>query len=104
MASSSSSSLPLKDRAAIVTGASRGISRAITIPLHSLGARVVINYASSSNQADSLASELNNASNSSNHRATVVQADIYMESELQHGHGIRAHIALGGLSVSYVSM
>ncbi|KAI9077674.1 hypothetical protein K1719_040361 [Acacia pycnantha] len=76
MASSSSSSLPLKDRAAIVTGASRGIGRAIAIQLHSLRARVVINYASSSNQADLLASELNNASDSSDHRAIAVQADV----------------------------
>ncbi|KAK4270211.1 hypothetical protein QN277_023275 [Acacia crassicarpa] len=76
MASSSSLSLPLKDRAAIVTGASRGIGRAIAIHLHSLGARVVINYASSSNEADSIASELNNSSHSSDHRAIAVQADV----------------------------
>ncbi|KAI9083278.1 hypothetical protein K1719_034810 [Acacia pycnantha] len=62
---SGSSSLPLKVRAAIVTRASQGIGRAIAIHLHSLGAGVVINYASSSSQVDSLASELNNASDSS---------------------------------------
>ncbi|KAF7845570.1 NADPH-dependent aldehyde reductase-like protein, chloroplastic [Senna tora] len=75
--SSSSSSLPLKDRVAIVTGASRGIGRAIATHLHSLGAKVAINYASSSNQADLLASELNASdSSSSEPRAMAVQADV----------------------------
>ncbi|KAL6194088.1 hypothetical protein ACLB2K_035172 [Fragaria x ananassa] len=49
----------LNGRVAIVTGGSRGIGREIVLHLHSLGARVVINYASSSNQADELASQLN---------------------------------------------
>ncbi|KAI9079921.1 hypothetical protein K1719_038167 [Acacia pycnantha] len=71
-----SSSLPLKDRVAIVTGASRGIGQAITFYLHSLGARLVINYALSSNQANLLAFELNKAFDLSNHQAIVVQADV----------------------------
>jgi 3-oxoacyl-[acyl-carrier protein] reductase len=37
-------SLPLEDQVAIVTGASRGIGRAIAIALSEAGARVVINY------------------------------------------------------------
>ncbi|XP_054780214.1 NADPH-dependent aldehyde reductase-like protein, chloroplastic isoform X1 [Prosopis cineraria] len=73
---SSSSSRPLTDRVAIVTGASRGIGRAIAVHLHSLGAKVVINYALSSTQADLLASELNNASSSSELQAVAVQADV----------------------------
>lgn len=73
---SSASSRPLRDRVAIVTGASRGIGRAIAVHLHSLGAKVVINYASSSTQADLLASELNTASNLSELRAVAVQADV----------------------------
>ncbi|KDP42076.1 hypothetical protein JCGZ_01864 [Jatropha curcas] len=65
-AAAASSSLPLDGRVAIVTGASRGIGHAISMNLHSLGARVVLNHASSSNQADLLAPELN-ASPSSSH-------------------------------------
>ena len=72
----SSSSLPLKDRVAIVTGGSRGIGRAITIHLHSLGARVAVNYASNSTQADLLASEII-ASNYPDHpRAVAIKADV----------------------------
>lgn len=71
-----SSSLPLDGRVAIVTGASGGIGRAIAIHLHSLGARVVINYASKSNQADLLASELNASAPSSHPQAIAIKADV----------------------------
>lgn len=69
-----SSSLPLKDRVAIVTGASRGIGRAIAIHLHSLGAKVAINYASNSTEADLLASELNTSSAPPS--AVAIRADV----------------------------
>ncbi|KAL6986923.1 3-oxoacyl-[acyl-carrier-protein] reductase [Sarracenia purpurea var. burkii] len=73
-----SDSLPLDGRVAIVTGGSRGIGRAITVHLRSLGAKVVINYASNSNQADLLASELNSSSaaRSSLPVAIAVRADV----------------------------
>ncbi|KAL6522365.1 hypothetical protein OROMI_031637 [Orobanche minor] len=51
--------LPLNGRVAIVTGASRGIGRAVAVHLRSLGAKIVINYVSNASQADLLASELN---------------------------------------------
>ncbi|KAI4356386.1 hypothetical protein L6164_000413 [Bauhinia variegata] len=70
---SSSSPLSLHGRVAIVTGSSRGIGRAIATHLHSLGAKVVINYASNSTQADLLASQLNSSSPNS---AIAVQADV----------------------------
>lgn len=67
----------LNGRVAIITGASRGIGKAIAIHLHSLGAKVVVNYASSSTQADQLASQLNANSSSTNHpQAITVQADV----------------------------
>ncbi|KAL3620075.1 hypothetical protein CASFOL_034987 [Castilleja foliolosa] len=52
---------PLNGRVAIVTGASRGIGHAVAMLLRSLGAKLVINYASNSSQADLLASEHNTA-------------------------------------------
>lgn len=59
----------LDGRVAIITGASRGIGREVAVHLHSLGAKVVINYASSSVQADHLAAELNT-------NAVTVQANV----------------------------
>lgn len=64
---------PLKDRVAIVTGSSRGIGRAIALHLAFLGAKVVINYASNSVQADSVAAQINTGSSI---RAVTSQADI----------------------------
>jgi 3-oxoacyl-[acyl-carrier protein] reductase len=58
-----------------VTGATRGIGRAIAIHLHSLGARVTLNYVSSSSEAELLASELNTSS-SQPKSAIAVRADV----------------------------
>ena len=41
---SNKKSQELKDKVALVTGASRGIGRAIALKLSSLGAKVAINY------------------------------------------------------------
>lgn len=75
--------LNLKGRIAIVTGGSRGIGRAIAVHLHSLGARVVINYASSSKQADELASELNHNNSSGSQSAIAVKADVSEPDEVK---------------------
>ncbi len=48
----------LAEQVAIVTGASRGIGRAIALALASEGAKVVVNYASSSQAAESLVQEI----------------------------------------------
>ncbi|KAL8036828.1 hypothetical protein ABFX02_11G001400 [Erythranthe guttata] len=89
MATSSSSSttvtltppLALQDRVAIVTGASRGIGRAIALHLASLGAKVVINYASNSAQADAVAAQINTGSSV---RAVTLQADISDPEQVKH--------------------
>ncbi|KAH9728417.1 NADPH-dependent aldehyde reductase-like protein [Citrus sinensis] len=74
-------SLPLEDRVAIVTGASRGIGRGIALHLASLGAKLVINYASNSVQADLVAAEINSACPETTPRAITVQADVSDESQ-----------------------
>nr|XP_043606062.1 NADPH-dependent aldehyde reductase-like protein, chloroplastic [Erigeron canadensis] len=66
-------SFSLQDRVAIVTGASRGIGKAIALHLASLGAKVVINYNSNSTLADQLTSQIN--SNSIG-KAISVKADV----------------------------
>lgn len=72
-AAQSSPHLPLFNRLAIVTGASRGIGRTIALHLASLGARVVVNYTSNSSQAQSVADQINSSTPA---RAIAVQADV----------------------------
>lgn len=48
----------LKDKIAIVTGASRGIGRAVSLKLGSLGARVVVNYNHNASAADKVVAEI----------------------------------------------
>ncbi|MBD2354712.1 3-oxoacyl-[acyl-carrier-protein] reductase [Tolypothrix sp. FACHB-123] len=62
----------LQGQVAIVTGASRGIGRAIALELASYGANVVVNYASSSGAADSLVAEITDAGG----QAIAIQADV----------------------------
>ncbi|WP_414577366.1 3-oxoacyl-[acyl-carrier-protein] reductase [Anabaena sp. CCY 9402-a] len=62
----------LKGQVAVVTGASRGIGRAIALELATYGATVVVNYASSSDAADKVVSEITGAGG----EAIVLQADV----------------------------
>ncbi|GAB1540773.1 3-oxoacyl-[acyl-carrier-protein] reductase [Scytonema sp. NUACC21] len=62
----------LRGQVAIVTGASRGIGRAIALELAKLGANVVVNYASSSNAADEVVKTITEAGGN----AIALQADV----------------------------
>lgn len=66
------SSQKLRDQVAIVTGASRGIGRAIALGLATEGAKVAINYASSSGAAQQVADEITAAGG----EAIALQADV----------------------------
>ncbi len=62
----------LRDKVAIVTGASRGIGRAIAQELATLGANVVVNYASSTHAAQEVVETITTAGGS----AIALQADV----------------------------
>ncbi|XVF06230.1 hypothetical protein REPUB_Repub06bG0029700 [Reevesia pubescens] len=68
--------LPLKDRVAIVTGSSRGIGRVIATHLAELGAKLVINYTSRSDQANIVATQINSRYPGESPRAVTVKADV----------------------------
>jgi 3-oxoacyl-[acyl-carrier protein] reductase len=74
----SSTQLPLSGKVAIVTGGSRGIGKAICLRLAADGAKVVVNYSSSSFSAE----EVVQAIGSSN--AIAIKADVGNVSEIQH--------------------
>jgi 3-oxoacyl-[acyl-carrier protein] reductase len=89
-----STSLPLSGRVAVVTGASRGIGRAIALELGKQGASVAVNYFSSPEKAEEVAAEI--TANGAN--AIAFQADV-SDSE-QAGSLIKAAIEeLGGLDI-----
>ncbi|MBE9051864.1 3-oxoacyl-[acyl-carrier-protein] reductase [Nostocales cyanobacterium LEGE 11386] len=62
----------LQNQVAIVTGASRGIGRAIALELATQGASVVVNYANSSGAADQVVAEITAAGG----QAIALQADV----------------------------
>jgi len=62
----------LEGRVAVVTGASRGIGRAIALRLARLGAKVVVNYRSSKAEAEAVVEAIEEAGG----EAVAVQADI----------------------------
>ncbi|WP_035985801.1 3-oxoacyl-[acyl-carrier-protein] reductase [Leptolyngbya sp. KIOST-1] len=68
----SASSPSLEGQVAIVTGASRGIGRAVAIALAAAGAQVVVNYARSSTAADQVVTDIAAAGGS----ALALQADV----------------------------
>ena len=62
----------LTDKVAIVTGASRGIGRAVALTLAAAGAHVVVNYARSSTAADEVVAQIAETGGS----AIALQADV----------------------------
>ncbi|NJM67437.1 MAG: 3-oxoacyl-[acyl-carrier-protein] reductase [Acaryochloris sp. RU_4_1] len=69
----------LQDKVAIVTGASRGIGRAIALALASEGAKVAINYASSNNAADVVVAEIKGKGG----EAIALQADVAQAEQVE---------------------
>jgi 3-oxoacyl-[acyl-carrier protein] reductase len=68
----------LQNQVAIVTGASRGIGRAIALELAAQGATVVVNYANSSTAADEVVAEINAAGG----QAIALQANVSQADEV----------------------
>lgn len=69
----------LTDKSAIVTGASRGIGRAIALELASRGASVIVNYNSSPAAAEEVVAEITAAGG----KATAVQANVADETQVE---------------------
>jgi 3-oxoacyl-[acyl-carrier protein] reductase len=62
----------LQDKTALVTGASRGIGRATAVALAEAGARVLVHYSRSAQEAESLVSEIENRGG----RADAISTDL----------------------------
>ncbi|MCG1024814.1 3-oxoacyl-[acyl-carrier-protein] reductase [Dehalobacter sp.] len=69
----------LKGKTAVVTGASKGIGRAIALKLAEQGANIAVNYASSEQEGLKLAQEIENLGG----RALVLKADVSVFSEAE---------------------
>ena len=70
--------LPLLGKTALVTGASRGIGRAVALELAAAGATVAINYASSAAAAAAVVAEIT----AQGGKAFALQADVSNEAEV----------------------
>jgi len=69
----------LRDRVALVTGASRGLGRAIAVKLASRGARIAVNYLSSDEKAEETAREIRRLGS----EALLVKADVGDEAAVK---------------------
>lgn len=91
---SQSTEKPLEGRVAIVTGASRGIGRAIAAELAKQGAAVVVNYVRSAEAAEQLVAQIQ----AEGGKAAAFQADV---SIFQQGQELIKHAVdtFGGLDI-----
>ncbi|RYC68010.1 3-oxoacyl-ACP reductase FabG [Spirosoma sordidisoli] len=71
---------PLLDKIALVTGASRGIGQEIALRLASAGATVVVNYKSSRQEAESIASRIT----ATGGQALALRADVSDETDVRN--------------------
>ena len=69
----------LKDKVAIVTGASKGIGAGIAIALGNAGASVVVNYASGKSDADDVVSKIQGLGG----KAIAIQADMSQSDDVK---------------------
>lgn len=69
----------LKDKIAIVTGASRGLGRGIALRLGSSGAKIVVNYSSSASAAEGVVAEIKKSGS----EAIAAQGDVSNFEEAQ---------------------
>ncbi len=69
-----------KGKVAIVTGSSRGVGRSVALKLAKLGCRVVLNYRSSKDEAESVLEELKETQA----QAILIQGDVSMEANCKH--------------------
>ncbi|RWZ60526.1 3-oxoacyl-[acyl-carrier-protein] reductase [Halobacillus fulvus] len=69
----------LKDQVALVTGASRGIGRAIALELAGQGAKVAVNYAGSEDKAEAVVQEIREKGG----EAIKIQANVAIEDDVK---------------------
>ncbi|HXY01041.1 MAG TPA: SDR family NAD(P)-dependent oxidoreductase, partial [Candidatus Limnocylindrales bacterium] len=69
----------LQNRVALVTGASRGIGRAIAIALAEAGANIAVNYREKKVSAEEVREEINKLGRS----AIALQADVSLATEVE---------------------
>jgi 3-oxoacyl-[acyl-carrier protein] reductase len=87
-----------KKQSAIVTGASRGIGRAVATRLARDGFAVAVNYAGNAAKADEVVAEIKAAATSSGRQAISVQADVANAADVERLFR-EAVDAFGGINV-----